>query len=91
MVRDVEALSDDFSEELHRRVGKNVQTIRQSKNISQLKLSYAMGYKSVSTVSCAEIYHNKIHFNIEHLAKIAYILEVDICEFFKPSPEVQTS
>jgi transcriptional regulator with XRE-family HTH domain len=82
-VRDIETLDNDFSEELHRRVGKNVQNIRQSKNISQLKLSYAMGYKSVSTISCAEIYHNKIHFNIEHLAKISYILEVDICEFFK--------
>ena len=42
-----------------------------------------MGCKSVSTVSCAEIYHNKIHFNVEHLAKTAYILEVDICEFFE--------
>lgn len=82
-MRDIETLDNDFSEELHRRVGKNVQNIRQSKNISQLKLSYAMGYKSVSTISCAEIYHNKIHFNIEHLAKISYILEVDICEFFK--------
>jgi len=41
-----------------------------------------MGYKSVSTISCAEIYHNKIHFNIEHLAKIAYILDVEVCDFF---------
>lgn len=82
-MRDVEELGDGFSEELHKRVGRNVQNIRQSKNISQLKLSYAMGYKSVSTISCAEIYHNKIHFNIEHLAKIAYILDVDICEFFR--------
>lgn len=81
-MKDIESLEDNFSEELHRCIGKNVQKIRKSKNISQLKLSYAMGYKSVSTVSCAEIYHNKIHFNIEHLAKIAYILEVDICEFF---------
>lgn len=82
-MKDIESLEDNFTEELHKTIGKNVQNIRQSKNISQLKLSYAMGYKSVSTVSCAEIYHNKIHFNVEHLAKIAYILEVDICAFFE--------
>jgi len=83
-MRDIEELPNDFSEQLHKRIGKNVQRIRKSKDISQLKLSYAMGYKSVSTISCAEIYHNKIHFNTEHLAKIAYLLNVDICEFFKP-------
>ena len=83
-MRDIEKLSDNFSEQLHKMIGTNVKRIRESKNISQLKLSYALGYKSVSIVSCAEIYHNKIHFNIEHLAKIAYVLDVDICEFLKP-------
>lgn len=42
-----------------------------------------MGLKSVGLISVAEIYHNKKYFNIEHLYKIATILEVDICEFFK--------
>ena len=82
-MKDIDALGEDFSETLHRTIGDNVKRIRESKNISQLKLSYAMGYRSVSTVSCAEIYHNKIHFNVEHLVKIAYILDVDVCEFFK--------
>jgi len=82
-MKKIDEFPSDFSEKLHRKVGKNVKRIRQAKNISQLNLSYAMGYKSVSTISCAEIYHNKIHFNIEHLAKIAILLDVDICEFFK--------
>lgn len=82
-MKDCDTLDDKYIDNLHIKIGKNIQKIRKQKNISQLKLSYAMGYKSVSTISCAEIYHNKIHFNIEHLAKIAYILEVDICEFFK--------
>jgi len=82
-VKDIEAFGEDFSETLHRTIGRNVKRIRESKNISQLKLSHAMGYNSVSTVSCAEIYHNKIHFNVEHLVKIAYVLDVDVCEFFK--------
>lgn len=82
-MKDIEALGKDFSETLHRTIGRNVKSIRESKNVSQLKLSHAMGYNSVSTVSCAEIYHNKIHFNVEHLVKIAYILDVNVCEFFK--------
>ena len=37
-----------------------------------------MGYSSVSVVSCAELYRRKIHFNIEHLVKIAHILYVNL-------------
>lgn len=77
-------LDEKYIEDIHRLVGANVKRIRSEKSISQLKLSHAMGYNSVSLVSCAEIYHNKIHFNIEHLAKISYLLDVNICEFFKP-------
>ncbi len=88
-MKDIENLPNDFIDTIHQQIGKNVQKIRKEKNISQLKLSLAMGYKSVSTISCAEIYHKKIHFNIEHLAKIAYILDVDICEFFK-MPKIES-
>jgi len=31
----------------------------------------------------AEICTNGKHFNIEHLVKIADVLEVDVCDFFK--------
>ncbi|RLA84883.1 MAG: XRE family transcriptional regulator [Epsilonproteobacteria bacterium] len=82
-MNDCENLPDNFIEQKHITIGKNVKRLRQEKSISQLKLSHAMGYKSVTTVSCAEIYHNKIHFNIEHLLKIAFVLDVDIDEFFK--------
>lgn len=70
-------------EQVYKQVGANVQRIRKSKNISQLKLSLAMGYSSVSVVSCAELYHRKIHFNIEHLVKIAHILDVNLKDFFE--------
>lgn len=82
-MKDIDDLPNDFSENLHKQIGANVKRLRQGKNISQLKLAYALGYKSVSPISSAEIYYNKIHFNVDHLAKIAYVLEVDICEFFK--------
>ncbi len=67
-----------------KRVGQNVAKLRKSKGLSQLDLAFAMELKAVGLVSVAEIYYNKKHFNIEHLNKIAHILEVDICEFFKP-------
>ena len=81
-MRDIESLPVDKVEQIYKKIGNNVKEIRKAKNISQLKLSLAMGYNSVSVVSCAELYHRKIHFNIEHLIKISYILEVDVKDFF---------
>jgi len=82
-LKEIDELPENYSEKLHRIIGKNVKRIRKSKNLSQLQLTYAIGYKSVSPISSAEIYYNKIHFNIEQLAKIAYVLDVNICDFFE--------
>ena len=57
--------------------------MRENKKVSQLDLAYALGYKSVSVISFGEIYKNKKHFNITQLAKIAYELDVNICDFFE--------
>lgn len=72
------------TDEFYRIIGKNVARIRKEKSLSQLDLSLQMDYKSVSIVSGAEIYYNGKHFNLEHLLKISQILDVNICEFFKP-------
>jgi transcriptional regulator with XRE-family HTH domain len=77
----------DYMDKIHQEIGENIKRIRKSKGISQLRLAQAIGHKSLSIVSLAEIYHNKQHFNIEHLIKIAYVLEVDICEFFPHEKE----
>ena len=71
------------SDDLYKIIGQNVAKYRKEKGLSQLDLSLAMGYKSVSVVSGAEIYCNGKHFNIEHLLKISQILNVEISEFFK--------
>jgi len=68
---------------IHQQIGRNVARLRKEKNLSQLDLSLKLGHKSVSIVASAERFYKKKHFNIEHLIKIANILEVDICEFFK--------
>ena len=77
------SISDDKMKEIYINIGKNVKRIRGEKKVSQLALSLAIGHKAVGTVSMAEIYLNGKHFNIEHLVKIADVLGVDICEFFK--------
>ena len=68
---------------IYKTIGKNVMRVRKEKGFTQLDLTLAIGYKSVGLVSQAELCLNKKHFNIEHLCKIAQVLEVDICEFFK--------
>lgn len=75
---------NDFDlDAFHKKVGANVKRIREEKGFTQLKLSEAIGHKSVSVISNAEIYNNKYKFNLNHLGKIAYILDVDVCDFFK--------
>ncbi len=75
-------ISDERMKTIYKKIGANVKEIRQSKNISQLALALAIGHKAVGVVSMAELCINNKHFNIEHLVKIAEVLEVDVCDFF---------
>jgi len=79
-MRDIEQFPVDFMEQFHVQIGKNVKKAREEKGLTQLQLSQAIGHKSVTVISRAEIYYKKQHFNIEHLSKIAYVLEIEICE-----------
>ena len=82
-MNDFNNLPDGFIKELYVKVGKNVKYYRERKGLTQLQLSQAIGHKSVTIISRAEICYKGQHFNIEHLAKIAYVLEVDLCVFFQ--------
>ena len=68
---------------LYQKIGKNVKRIREEKNKSQLDLALSIGHSSAGFVGKAEICIHQEHFNIEHLHKIAKVLEVDIGEFLK--------
>jgi len=72
--------SKEEIENFHRQIAKNVAQIRKEKGLSQLELSLEIGYKSVSLVAGAEAGYKNIHFNLEHLYKIAKVLEIDIKE-----------
>jgi transcriptional regulator with XRE-family HTH domain len=80
-MQDIESLPSNYIMQLHTQIGKNVKHVREEKGLTQLQLSQAIGHKSVTIISRAEICYKGQHFNIEHLAKIAYVLETDICEF----------
>lgn len=76
-------------DELHQTIGSNVKRLRTKKGISQYELSLAIGQKSTTIISQAELGKNK-HFNIKHLYHISKVLECDICEFFiKESQETE--
>lgn len=80
------AFSDAEIQNIYKLIGENVKHYRTLKEISQLSLSYEMGYKSVSLVSAAELCSDGKHFNIEHLYKISKILNIPIAHFFEPTP-----
>lgn len=82
VAKNIEQPNAEEIKEFYKKIAKNVARIRKSKNISQLELSLALGYQSVSLVAGAEAGYNKTHFNLEHLYKISKILEVEIIEFF---------
>jgi ribosome-binding protein aMBF1 (putative translation factor) len=86
-MKDIESLPLEYIQSLYREIGRNVKKAREERGMTQLQLSQAIGHKSVSIVSLAEIYHKGQHFNIEHLAKIAYVLEIDICELLSGADE----
>lgn len=69
-------MDNDYIENLYKKIGQKVKEIRTQKGVSQLALAQAIGHKSVTVISCSEICHKNYHFNIEHLAKIAYVLEI---------------
>ena len=67
----------------HKKVAAKVAAVRRQKGVSQLDLSLAIGYKSVSLVAGAEAGYKNIHFNLEQLYRIAHALDVDIAVFFE--------
>ncbi len=78
-------------ESFHKKIGRKVQCLRQKKGISQLELSYYIGFKSTSLIAGAESGYKNIKFSIEHLYKIAKVLNVNVKEFFEESDELKSN
>ena len=82
-MKNADELPSDAIDNFYKQIGKNVKKYRELKGYTQLQLSQALGHKSVGLVSQAELYLDKQHFNLEHLYKIAYILECDIANLLE--------
>lgn len=78
-----DTLQNILLENAHKTIGQNVKKARQKAGLTQSQLSNAIGHKSVSVISCAEIHHKGQHFNIEHLLKIASVLNIEVKELFE--------
>lgn len=82
MKKNCEVSKEDM-QKIYKTIGINVKNIRESKGISQLTLALAIGHKAVGVISNCELCLQNKHFNIEHLIKIADVLDVHITDFFK--------
>jgi putative transcriptional regulator len=79
-MQESEVFTENEITSMYKYIGENVKKYRELKGMSQLQLSNAMGYNSVSLVSAAELCSDRKHFNLEHLYKIAKILDIEMCK-----------
>ncbi|WP_434637837.1 helix-turn-helix transcriptional regulator [Sulfurimonas sp. NW7] len=82
-MRNADELPSETIDNFYKQIGINVKKQRELKGLTQLALAHALGHKSVGLVSQAELYLKKQHFNIEHLYKISYILECNLCDLLE--------
>lgn len=82
-MQESEVFTENEITSMYKSIGENVKKYRELKGMSQLQLSNAMGYSSVSLVSAAELCSDSKHFNLEHLYKIAKILDIEMSELIK--------
>jgi len=70
------------AEAIHAQIRHNVKLLREKRGKSQLEMALAIGHSSAAFYAKAELGIQHKKFNIEHLCKIANVLEVNICDFF---------
>ncbi|MFA6788438.1 MAG: helix-turn-helix transcriptional regulator [Arcobacteraceae bacterium] len=82
-MKDLSVVTNDDLQKFYEVISENVKRIRKEKNKPQLDLVLEMGLKSTAFYSRCENFKENHHFNLEHIYKIAIILDVEISEFFK--------
>ena len=75
-------INEDDLKSFYRIISKNVIRIRKDKKVSQLDLATSIGHTSSTFLGKAEILAENRHFNMEHIYKIALVLDVNIQDFF---------
>ncbi|BFU76929.1 hypothetical protein ALC152_01440 [Arcobacter sp. 15-2] len=75
--------NDDDLKYFYTTISQNVIRLRKEKKVSQLDLATSIGHSSSTFLGKAEILAENRHFNMEHIYKIALVLNVDIKDFFQ--------
>lgn len=79
-------ITDDIDKEeldqFYLKIGERVKKIRKEQGLTQLELAHKIGHSSVALIAKAENLSYGKHFNLEHLYRIAKVLNIDIKEFF---------
>ena len=79
----IDEIDKEELNEFYLQIGTRIKEIRKEHNITQLDLAHKIGHSSVALIAKAELVSYDKHFNLEHLYRIAKVLDIDICEFFK--------
>ncbi len=76
-------ITNDEIEEIYGYISLNVKNARKIKNMTQTEIALSMGFTTATFYTNAENCANGKHFNLEHLIKIAKILDIDLSELIK--------
>ncbi len=76
-------ISEEEIEKFHKLISFNVKKYREEKNFTQLQLALAIGHNSSALLAKAETNTYNKHFNLEHLYKIAKVLDIPVENLLK--------
>ena len=82
-MKNLSVVDDEKLEQFYKLISTNVKRIRIEKGKPQLDLVLEMGLKSTSFYSKCENAKDNHHFNLEHIYKIAVVLNVELIELFR--------
>jgi transcriptional regulator with XRE-family HTH domain len=72
-----------YSDQVLDTVSANVKKYREEKGFTQMELALEIGMSGGAYLGRSELRKKDHHFNIRHIAKIAKVLEIDLCDFLK--------
>lgn len=81
MKKNFSNISEKDIEYFYKDISKKVKYYRKKRGLTQLQVALEIGIQSVAFYANCENNKQNKHFNLEHLAKIAKVLHVDVKDF----------
>lgn len=83
ILKEFSDVTDEEVEYQYKLISENIKKIRLEKKLTQEKVALSMGFTTATFYTNAENCKRGKHFSLEHIIKIAKILDVNIEDFFK--------